>query len=75
MSLLLEIFVTTEQYKQGFKHICILIKNREELIEKTAQNSYKCIRIKRKKSDLIFIKDKGGNLFEIKESNTEINKI
>ncbi|MCK4466077.1 MAG: VOC family protein [Bacteroidales bacterium] len=69
--LLVEIFVTTKQYKQGFKHICILIKNREELIKKAAQNSYKCIHIKRKKSDLIFIKDKSGNIFEIKESNTE----
>ena len=64
--LLFEIFVTKKQYKQGFRHICISIKNREELIKKAEQKAYKCIRIKREFSDLVFIKDKSGNIFEIK---------
>ena len=64
--LLFEIFVTKKQYKQGFKHICISIKNREELIKNAEQKAYECILIKREFSDLVFIKDKSGNIFEIK---------
>jgi catechol 2,3-dioxygenase-like lactoylglutathione lyase family enzyme len=72
--LLLEIFLLPEQKKQNFDHICISIKNREELIEKAAQNGYEYIRLNRKYADLMFIKDKSGNTFEIKESNTNKNK-
>ncbi len=72
--LLLELFLMPEQYSHDFKHICISIKNREELIEKAEQNAYQYIRIKRERSDLIFIKDKSGNIFEIKESNNNENK-
>lgn len=42
-------------------------ENREELVAKAEQNNYKCIRIEREISDLIFVKDKSGNIFEIKE--------
>ena len=72
--LLLELFLMPEQRKHYFDHICVSIKNREELVEKAAQNSYEYIRLKRKYTDLIFIKDKDGNIFEIKESNNHANK-
>lgn len=62
-----EIFITTEYRKQAFDHVCISIKNREEFINKVLLNGYKVIRIKRELFDLIFIKDKDGNSFEIKE--------
>jgi len=69
--LLLELFLMPEQYSRDFKHICISIKNREELVEKAAQNAYQYIRIKRERPDLIFIKDKSGNIFEIIESDPD----
>ena len=62
-----EIFITTEYRKQAFDHVCISIKNREEFINKVLLKEYKVIRIKRELFDLIFIKDKDGNIFEIKE--------
>ena len=62
-----EIFITTKYRKQAFEHVCIAIKNREELINKALLNGYKVIRIEREVIDLIFIKDKDGNIFEIKE--------
>jgi len=62
-----EIFITTEYRKQAFDHVCISIKNREEFINKVLLNGYKVIRIERELFDLIFIKDKDGNIFEIKE--------
>ncbi len=63
----LEIFVSDEKLKQGFNHICISVKDRENLVEKSETQNYKCIRIEREFSDLIFIKDKSGNVFEVKE--------
>ena len=62
-----EIFITTEYRKQAFDHVCISIKNREEFINKVLLKEYKVIRIERELFDLIFIKDKDGNIFEIKE--------
>jgi hypothetical protein len=71
----LEIFVTDKKLKQGFNHICLTIKDRETLVTKAEAQNYECIRIKRDVFDLIFIKDKIGNIFEIKESNIENNKV
>jgi len=62
-----EIFITTEYRKQAFDHVCISIKNREEFINKAFLGGYKVIRIEREIFDLIFVKDKDGNIFEIKE--------
>ena len=62
-----EIFITTVYRKQAFDHVCISIKNREKFINKVLLNGYKVIRIEREIFDLIFIKDKDGNIFEIKE--------
>jgi len=62
-----EIFITTKYRKQAFDHVCISIKNREEFINKVLQSGYKVIRIEREIFDLIFVKDKDENIFEIKE--------
>ena len=62
-----EIFITTGNRKQAFDHVCISIKNRESFINKVLLNEYQVIRIERELFDLIFIKDKDGNIFEIKE--------
>ncbi|MCK4407674.1 MAG: VOC family protein [Bacteroidales bacterium] len=65
--LFLEIFVTDEKLKQGFNHICLSVKERETLVTKAETQNYECLRIKREIFDLIFLKDKSGNIFEIKE--------
>ena len=62
----LEIFVDKAKVMTNYNHICIEVREREELIKKAKENGYPCTRIKRKKSDLIFIDDKSGNKFEIK---------
>ncbi|MEA3495068.1 MAG: VOC family protein [Bacteroidota bacterium] len=62
-----EIFVSNQKVEKGFAHICISVKDREKLIEKVEAQKYECIRIERDNFDLIFIKDKNGNIFEIKE--------
>ncbi len=68
-NLILEIFIYPDKVKQNFNHICLSVKDRENLITKAEAQKYECIRIKRDIFDLIFIKDKSGNIFEIKESN------
>lgn len=70
-NLLLELFVMPESFDHGFNHLCISVKNRVALVEKAAENAYECIRIRRKGSLLIFIKDKSGNIFEIWESDDQ----
>jgi catechol 2,3-dioxygenase-like lactoylglutathione lyase family enzyme len=65
--LILEIFITPKQKKENFDHICLVVSDRETLFNKAKQNSYGCIRIERQVYDLMFIKDKSGNIFEIKE--------
>ncbi|MCK4880451.1 MAG: VOC family protein [Bacteroidales bacterium] len=67
--LLLEIFLTPDKRDSGFNHICISINNREEIVKKATQHSYKCLRLERENSDLIFITDNSGNIFEVKQSN------
>ncbi len=64
--LLLEIFLTPEQYNHGFNHICISTSHRDEIVQKATQHSYKCFRLKRQNSDMIFVSDNSGNIFEIK---------
>ena len=65
-NLVLEIFVASQKNKQGYNHICLEIKNREEVFRKAINKNYKCIRIERESNDLLFIKDNYGNTFEIK---------
>ncbi len=71
--LFLELFVTAKSYNQGFNHICIEVKNREDIVSKAKNNSYKCIRREREHFDQIFISDKSGNIFEIKEIDKNLN--
>jgi len=67
--IVLEIFLIPERFEYGFSHLCISISDREEIANKADQNGYSCMRLKRRNSDMIFIKDKSGNIFELKQSN------
>ncbi len=61
-----EIFVSSKQIKHGFNHICISTEDRGKMIDKAINNGYEVIQIKKQPTDLVFIKDKTGNMFEIK---------
>jgi len=68
--LFLELFLIPEQNNLNFHHICISIENRIQLFENALEKGYECIQIQRNENDLIFIKDKSGNIFEIKEGDS-----
>ena len=64
----LELFVYPEKTKQGFAHICIEVTDREIIAKKCENAGYPITRIKRNdKPDILFIRDKAGNIFELKD--------
>lgn len=64
--LVLEIFIY-KQNQQPVNHLCISVENREKLTKELQEKGYETIIIQRKQPDLVFIKDKSGNIFEIKQ--------
>lgn len=66
----IEAFINPAQDKinHDFRHICISLEDREEIINRLLEKKYNVLRIKRDKSDLVFMKDKSGNIFEVKQA-------
>jgi len=64
----IEIFKSDDCGCRSYQHVCIAVDNREEVIQKARDNNYPTIIVKRDISDLVFIKDKSDNLFEVKQS-------
>jgi len=66
----IEVFITDDKSKaiDKFTHICLVIEDRAKLIDTARQMNYEVIKVPRKNSDVfyLFIKDKYGNLYEIK---------
>ncbi len=69
-NLIAEIFITDDNSKAKdiFTHPCIIIDDREKLIEKATSMGFPIIKALRKDRDdyILFIKDFFGNLYEIK---------
>jgi len=63
----IEIFITKNQRKQGYEHIGLEIKNKEEFIKRCKKYDIEPIFVKKGERTLLFIKDYAENLFEIKE--------
>ncbi|VAW28893.1 hypothetical protein MNBD_BACTEROID07-354 [hydrothermal vent metagenome] len=70
-TLMLELFVHDKPLESGFAHLCVEIENREDTARKCAAGDYPVIRMKRENGDLLFVKDKAGNVFELKEKPHE----
>ncbi len=63
----LEIFISPELYNQCFRHLCISVEDRNLIIKKAKKLNYRIIQKKKENSEMVFIRDKAGNIFEIKE--------
>lgn len=71
-NVLFELFVNPGNFNFGVAHVCLEMTDREGVITKCNNSGYKVKTIKRdKKPDLLFIEDKAGNRFEIKEEKNE----
>ena len=66
-----EAFILEDNSKalDKFTHTCLIIGDREKLIEKAHHLNFKVIKVPRKNNEgfYLFLKDEYGNLFEIKE--------
>jgi len=65
--LIFELFINENSDFRSYNHICINVHSRSNLIKRAENNNYTCIIIPRENFDLIFIKDKLGNIFEVKK--------
>ena len=63
----IEIFVTHLPARNNYSHLCIEVADREALIKKAKAHKYPCIVVERKFEPLVFIQDRFGNSFEIKD--------
>ncbi|MFX0075969.1 MAG: VOC family protein [Candidatus Hermodarchaeota archaeon] len=65
-----EAFIMDDESKalDKFTHTCLLIEDREQLIEKAKKFDFRVIKVPRKSGEgyYLFLKDNFGNLFEIK---------
>ncbi|HHW81660.1 MAG TPA: VOC family protein [Bacteroidales bacterium] len=63
----LELFVFGEETDQGFTHICFEMEDCERIAAASKKAGYSTIRIEREGKDaLLFVMDKAGNKFELK---------
>jgi catechol 2,3-dioxygenase-like lactoylglutathione lyase family enzyme len=63
----LELFVHPESIIKHFAHVCIEVTDREIIAKKCEVAGYPITRIERNdKPELLFIRDKAGNAFELK---------
>lgn len=67
----LELFVFDVPLKTGYGHLCVAVADREQTVLKCEEKSYRVLRMKREKGDLLFVKDKAGNIFELKNIPNE----
>ncbi len=65
--LFLELFLMPERFAHVYNHICISVPDREAIVNKAIRDGYACTRVRREYSDMIFLKDKSGNVFEMKQ--------
>jgi hypothetical protein len=65
-----EVFITddTTKSKDTFTHVCLVIEDRDNFVNKSLSMGYTTIKVIRKDGDgyYLFIKDSYGNLYEIK---------
>ena len=62
-----EVFITKGEIPQNFNHICWAVKNRDEFINDCKMNNIDHVIVETGDKVLTFIRDKGGNVYEIKE--------
>ncbi|MFX1503376.1 MAG: VOC family protein [Promethearchaeota archaeon] len=66
-----EVFITNDKSKAQdfFTHSCLLIKNRDELLDKASSMGFSVVKVPRQESEgyYLFVTDDFNNLYEIKE--------
>lgn len=63
----IELFSDADMNKPVWEHICFAVADRAALIEKCRAKDYQVTIVRRESSELVFIRDRSGNIIEIKE--------
>lgn len=65
-----EVFVPAdgELGTRGFGHVCLTVEDRETLVARCLGEPCRVIRVPREGSDIVFLEDGDGNLYEIQEA-------
>ncbi|MFO8061574.1 MAG: VOC family protein [bacterium] len=66
-SLMLELFVTDNRCRRRVSHICLSVESRTEFLDSIKAHNYESIIKQHNGHDVVFVRDRSGNLFEIKE--------
>lgn len=65
-----EVFINKQKQKAEnlFSHVCIVVEDRDQLVQKAEDLGFKVIKVPRKDSDsyYLFLNDEFGNIYEIK---------
>jgi len=62
-----EIFISEKREKRAFSHVCLVYREAKQVYKKAVEIGYQ-VRVKQNpKGETYFIRDKSGNMFEIKE--------
>ena len=62
-----EIFIIDKLHSESFNHVCIAVTDRKSVFETAQEKGYTCTHKQKENSELFFIKDKSGNIFELKD--------
>ena len=62
-----EVFITRGEIPQNFNHICWTVKDKNEFIEVCKKNNIDHVIMETDGKVLTFVRDWGGNVYEIKE--------
>jgi len=67
----IELFEVPENKVSHVNHVCLVDDGRDEMYQKASDSGYWCVKVLRtdNNGEVYFIKDKEGNLFELKDSS------
>ncbi|MBN2600881.1 MAG: hypothetical protein JXR87_02690 [Candidatus Marinimicrobia bacterium] len=63
----MELFLDSEGSRVVWEHVCLVVGDRAALIEKCRAKDYDVTVIEREPVDMVFVCDRSGNRFEIKQ--------
>lgn len=63
----IELFLDSEGNRAVWEHVCLVANDRAALIEKCRAKEYDVTVIEREPVDMVFVCDRSGNRFEIKQ--------
>jgi len=63
----IELFLAESRRRDDYAHLCVDVEDRELFLERIRAKGYPCTVIERGGSPLVFVEDRSGNRFEIKQ--------